>query len=512
MNGSILRALFQDSLQQVLDNRVFRLLVILTIMMVVPSFAIGWHPDRVSLLWIWEYNYSDLTSTLGVPISPDVRPDEMVIQSLQGVFIEFFAGVFGIIFCIAATAFFVPRMLEKGAADTLFTKPVSRTVLLLMRYFSGLLFVGILSTVLVGGMWAGFALVSGYTDTGFMWSAVTLVYLYALLHAFSVLVATVTRSSITSILLVMILFTFSGCVHTGWKFKEFANDQMAFVDLRNDMLQGESSGRRGRRDRDRLDFLDGIGVTLDVLHYVLPKTSDATTITSMLRQAVEGTGPRLRDKDSGIEFLYDPEGMELQGSSTPEFDTIVFWTPAESSGAASRQSVKLMRQDREPDAEDPGEKRARRISAAQAAREFRDQQESLGHDAEMDRVSFRVDRTRRRRDENNLIAITWTEGTELDPTHRSRLFFHWAEWVYWVDFSAPKSIMDDEGFEDWQDGFFRGLAMPDQRFGDIDEWYEERFGWHSPWRFNAFFSIFSSLGFLSVCLLSALFRLKRYDL
>ena len=38
-------------------------------------------------------------------------------------------------FCIAATAFFVPRMLEKGAADTLFTKPLSRVVLLLSPPF-----------------------------------------------------------------------------------------------------------------------------------------------------------------------------------------------------------------------------------------------------------------------------------------------------------------------------------------------------------------------------------------
>ena len=73
MNANIFAALFQDSLQQVLDNRVFRLLVIMTICMVAPTFLIGFHQDHISMLWMWEYSYSELTATLGVPVPPDVR-------------------------------------------------------------------------------------------------------------------------------------------------------------------------------------------------------------------------------------------------------------------------------------------------------------------------------------------------------------------------------------------------------------------------------------------------------
>ena len=144
MNTSIVRALFEDSLHQVLDNKVFRLLVIFTICMVAPTFLIGFHSDHLSILWNWDYSYNEL-APLGLRVPPNVRADEMLIKGIQTVVIEGVAGVVGIIFCIAATAFFVPRMLEKGAADTLFSKPVSRITLLVMRYFSGLLFVGVLS-------------------------------------------------------------------------------------------------------------------------------------------------------------------------------------------------------------------------------------------------------------------------------------------------------------------------------------------------------------------------------
>ena len=52
---------------------------------------------------------------------------------LQIVFIDYLAGTVGIFMCVAATVFFVPRMLEKGAADPLFSKPVSRWSLLFAR-------------------------------------------------------------------------------------------------------------------------------------------------------------------------------------------------------------------------------------------------------------------------------------------------------------------------------------------------------------------------------------------
>ena len=107
MNASILRALFEDSLQQVLDNRVFRLLVILTICMVAPTFLIGFHDDHISLLWAWDYGYGELTSTLGVPIPPDVRPAEMLIKGVQTVVIEGLAGFAGIIFCITRYSCFI---------------------------------------------------------------------------------------------------------------------------------------------------------------------------------------------------------------------------------------------------------------------------------------------------------------------------------------------------------------------------------------------------------------------
>ncbi|MDP6838226.1 MAG: hypothetical protein QF724_04750, partial [Planctomycetota bacterium] len=174
MNKSTASALLLDAFYQVLDDKIFRLLVILTIAMVAPTVLVGFQEEHISVLFgLKEYPYDTLVQFFGMRLSADAEPNVFIIQSLQTLVIEGLAGTLGIVFCIAATAFFIPRILEKGAADTTFSRPVSRLTLLLSRYFSGLLFVTILAVILIGGMHLGFLIFSGYSDPGFLWSVPT---------------------------------------------------------------------------------------------------------------------------------------------------------------------------------------------------------------------------------------------------------------------------------------------------------------------------------------------------
>ena len=506
MNKNISRALYEDAFQQVLDNRVFRLLVILVLVPVALSFLIGFHADHISLLWFWDYQYSELTLGLGIPIPADVRPDELLIKGVQTVVIDGLAGMIGIIFCIAATAFFVPRMLEKGAADTLFSKPVSRATLLITRYCSGLLFVGVLSVALVGGMYLGFALVSGYTDTGFLWSAITLIYLYAILHAFSVLVATLTRSSVAAILLVLMMFSFSGCVHRSWIVKEYSQESTAFKVLRTEM-QEENTFEDDEEGSTAIAILTNV---LDGLRFTLPKTGDATTITKMLREAVVGLGPALEDTEANVIIEDDPRGMVLMGSSTPDFSSPVTWVP-EDQDADPRQKVFLLRRDREQAPSESGET-ARRLVSSRVASSFldeleeRDERGELAAAPEKERRMFGASRRG-----NQLIVIRWAEGSPNNAIRRARFFFHFDDWLYEVDLSMPRESMSDEKYEEWESDFFYGLRLGRDQFQGPMEWYEDEFGWNAPWKYNAYFSIFTSLGFALLCLLGSVFRLNRYD-
>ena len=50
--------------------------------------------------------------------------------------------------------------------------------------------------------------------------------------------------------------------------------------------------------------------------------------------------------------------------------------------------------------------------------------------------------------------------------------------------------------------------MGTEQFRGPMQWYEDEFGWNAPLKFNAFFSIATSLAFALVCLALAAFRLR----
>lgn len=278
--GSIRRALIQDAIYQVLDNKVFRILMFVVLLMVGLTFAIGFREDEVVLLWgVKSYFYEDFLEYMGFMFGDlgSVASQRDVISFVQVLFIDYLAGTVGIFICVAATVFFVPRMLEKGAADPLFSKPVSRWSLLLARYVSGLVFIAFLSTALIGGMHLGLMLNSGYSDPTFLWSIPTMVYLFALVSAFSTLFGVLTRSTVATLLLTLMAWGFTSIVHLGWSGYEFAQER--------ELLSGESTAPDDVTEE--LDWLVDILVAgLQTAHYVLPKTQDADRIAQLTRETV----------------------------------------------------------------------------------------------------------------------------------------------------------------------------------------------------------------------------------
>ena len=91
-------------------------------------------------------------------------------------------------------------------------RPVSRPVLLVAKYFGGLWFVLVVATFLVVGCWAAFALRMGYSNPWFLASIVTITLQFAVLHAVSVLMGVLTRSSGVAALVTLGVWMVSGLV------------------------------------------------------------------------------------------------------------------------------------------------------------------------------------------------------------------------------------------------------------------------------------------------------------
>src|SRR6185437_1849789 len=147
----------------------------------------GW-PHRIRLFF-------------GALALPTPMPLGVVLWLIEEKIINGFGATITLLIGVVITGFFIPNMLRKGALDLIVTKPISRSALLVYKYLGGLSYMVILTVATVGGIWLVLALRSGYWDPSFLLLIPILTFTFAILYAFSTLVAVLTRSSIAAILL-----------------------------------------------------------------------------------------------------------------------------------------------------------------------------------------------------------------------------------------------------------------------------------------------------------------------
>jgi ABC-type transport system involved in multi-copper enzyme maturation permease subunit len=472
------KALFKDALYQVLDNKVFRILALLIIVLVLPTFLIAAKPDELVILFGWKtYDYASVLSTFSLPMPEDMtEAHATVIQSVQTLLVDQIGGTFGLVFVIAATAFFVPRMVEKGAADTIFSKPVSRTALLLSRYVAGLLFVAILTTVLVLGMHIGLMLNSGYSDPGFLWSIPVMVYKYAILHAFSLLIAVWTRSSVAAILTTLMFFAFNGCVHSGWQVKEIQQER---VKLQLSAGEPESGD-------DPSALLDAFLATLDVLHYTLPKTSDAEVISKSLRASLAERSMAFKDQTTGLRILTAPPDLTRREVPDAELPLIARW-----SDDAGEASISLKRWNfKEHKRRDALKELDRQLKDMGITEVKKDREWVLDDDAEMRQ---------------------WTEPRGESKIDRTTYLINGLNYLF---------VLEYEFQPGWRDESNRGRSLRSFRHSFEQEGvagrrehdlFESRAAWGGELKYNLWFSIGSTLLFIAAILGLACWKLSRVD-
>ncbi len=497
MNRYVLRALFEDAFRQVLDDKVFRLLVVLAIVLILPTFLIGIRPEGISLLFGWKvYTYAEVSGAFGQAAaqSPDIQV--RFIQGLQDGIVGGLAGTVGLLFCIAATAFFVPRMLEKGAADTLFSRPVGRFTLLLARYCAGVLFVAVLSFLLVLGMHIGFRLVSGWSDPAFLWSALTLTYVFALVHSVSVAVAVFTRSSIAAILTTLLFFVFTGCVHQGWISLEHTRAVQA-----EDIARGESEVEGAKGFKLLKD-------TLDAFHWTLPKTTDSDFIVAGLRKSLTESEPALTDSNGLLSVVGSPDGFEREDASSSDLGSNpAVWIARDAAGQEKARIELSRRSRRDGDVIDAKGKPKLRAPGSYSL----DDSKLLEKDPSTRDKPVRGSRPGA--DGLPFAWVRWRTQGETTDVNRARGFTGLDEHLYVVDASFQPHFGTEDDRDRALDRFLDQLRVERKSATNLNaqDWYMRTFGWSSPWRHNAFVSIGTSLLFAAVLLLLARWRLSRID-
>jgi len=141
-----------------------------------------------------------LSLLFGLYESETPLPLGVILYLIQDIVISSVGGMIIILISVIVTAFFIPNMLRPGSVVMLLSKPISRTMLLLFKFFGGLFFVVILTTFVVGGVWLITGIRAGVWAPG-VWAVVPLMTLsFAILYSVSTVAAVLTRNSIVAIL------------------------------------------------------------------------------------------------------------------------------------------------------------------------------------------------------------------------------------------------------------------------------------------------------------------------
>jgi ABC-2 type transport system ATP-binding protein len=305
VNRPQVRALAADAFHQVLDNGVFRILLVLCAAPVLFTFLVGFREEGVVLLFgLKTWSYTDLFGVFGRQVLP-ADPRGVVIEVLLQLVLEFLAGSLGMLVVLSATSFFVPRLLEKGAAELYFHKPVSRAALFLSRYLAGLLFVALSSFVLVGGMALGLWLVLGPRRPGHPGGvAHPDLHLRADLRVHAAR-GVITRSTVaapcSSFFFLQRLHparldpVAAGRQRSGLRIpRERGEEAEPGAEAKGDPPE-EATERESPRSPGPLPRVSSPSARSDTLHFVLPKTTDADYLGQKLRRAL--SGPLYRDED-----------------------------------------------------------------------------------------------------------------------------------------------------------------------------------------------------------------------
>jgi len=517
MNPNIVRALALDAFYQVLDNWVFRILTGLTLVPILLTFLVGFREEGIVLLFGWKtWAYEDILGSMGAAGAGMYDPQGTAIEILLQLFFEQVAGGFGILLAIAATAFFVPRLLEKGAADLYFHKPVSRPALYLSRYLAGLMFIALSASVLVLGMFAGLALSSRHVDPGVLLAAPLLVYVFALVFPFTMLVGVVTRSTVASILLSGLFFLFNGCIQSSWIAWEQARNGPSLALVTGTPAEPEASPapegsaveeEPATEAKKTPAFLDGLRLTLDVVRTVLPKTSDADVIARKLRRSLNA--PEFRDEGEYLALFRLPGGLRRSeeplaaGALAPELLPVLgerrYAAVADEPGGPR---YSLWSRPIERTTSKIGDKeRVREETSSRAGERLEDTLAALAGSRTVERRSARLPR------DIGTSRVSWSaaDGAALTTSCAHVFKGPEGELVFTLLVELP-----GEADAAQLDAAVERLA---QQLGfdrnAIDEWYPAQLRLDAPWRTNLAFSLGSSLLFVAALLGLGLWRLAR---
>ena len=268
----------------------------------------------------WAHHPSLLFGAVPIDYQPFRQPLGQLIYTLESTLLNGIGAWVLLIAGVVVTAGFIPNMLRKGAIDLLLTKPVSRPLILFYKYLGGLLFVLLITSVAIGGVWASVGLRTGVWAPGILLSIGGITFYFAILYACSTLVGVLTRNTIVSIV-ITIVFWFAvwliGIIFAGLNVWDSVNVlQTAMQSQRQnekagDKKKAEQKDAKAEEQPAEAPALEpeakipkGVILAFKWANRLTPRTSDLDTLTSgLIAKGLLSPADEVRRESRGMNWV-----------------------------------------------------------------------------------------------------------------------------------------------------------------------------------------------------------------
>ena len=281
---------------RMLRARVLFWVVLAISMLVALMFAsIGVNEHGYSVLFgLWQIESDMVNSTSGYA-------EMFYLLIFTNVIVKWWLGYLAIALALISCSSVFPEFLAAGSVDVAVSKPISRTRLFVVKYLGSLIFVFLQVGVFCAIVFAAMGLRLGSWNWSVFWAVPILVFVFSMIYCMGVLVAVWTRSTMLSLLAMVILWGVTLMVQwsesTLYALSYSSQDSGEKVDFRT----GEVRPTEGADD---FKSLKKAHKTIKAVAWVLPKTREATLLINQ----------KIKDDSSGESL----GGMALFALSSEE--------------------------------------------------------------------------------------------------------------------------------------------------------------------------------------------------
>ena len=279
-----------DSYRLLAAKKLFWIVLFLTVLIAMMYASVGFTPEGISVLFGAYQIESELI------VEGSMFAEYLYMMIFTDYLVPWWLGLFALVLALISVCPIFPDFLKTGSIDVAISKPMSRLSLFLVKYLGSLLFVAIQVLVFCVIVFIAHGVRLNAWNLEIFWAVLLLTFVFSLIYCVSVLTAVLTRSSLFSLLVALLVWGVTLSIQWSESIMYKATYVMPASGLSINMKTGET--KEAGEELDTSSEMEKFYGIVRAIGMPLPKTRDATYL---LRKKVTVRGKNMTMSSAFLE-------------------------------------------------------------------------------------------------------------------------------------------------------------------------------------------------------------------